>query len=263
MIKARAFKSGYTDSDVAAAIFVLSGGLPPAPWANGAGDITYDFAGQLYIWDISGTYSDDALGADISYTVTQDDAGKITGYGNASYSYGGATLYMTYNITGTVIQKNGLASVKLKFKFKGTVYDGVDTYRFSATETVTAEINSNSKVISGSVKIRVSVQGYGSTSEVVPFSQSLPADMDGTAVLSLSCDSDGKNVVGTGQLALSSGDIYNFSVKGKYNAKYDESSLILKGDQAAKKNSLKIKVDGSDGSMKSLNGKVLGQKLVQ
>jgi hypothetical protein len=230
-----------------------------AEWQNGNGDIYYQFNGNLSVWDLSGSYSGDiAAGLGLSYVITQDAAGKITGSGNASVSMGSDSIDMSFDIKGAITQKNGVAAIKLNFKGKGTALVEGESYKFTFSEKVNATVDASSNTISGNVVVRISMQGE-SYSETVPFDESLPANMDGSATFSLNCTSNGKNVSGTGTLTLSNDEIYNFGVKGKYNAKSDESNLTLKG--GAKGASLKLKVDGSDGTIKTLKGKVLGQKL--
>jgi hypothetical protein len=224
----------------------------------------YNFDGEPYtgIWDVSGSYSGELFDLDIDYTVTLDTGGKITGTGDVT-----GTLYiekydvyvdidMTVNITGSVSQKNGVCLVKLNIKAKGTAsYDG-GTYNASASETITAEIDPASKEMSGTVKAKVSSRGY-SASDTDSFLVSLPdADMNGTSTLTINYSGD-KKLSGDGTLLISNGDIYDFIAKGSYNEKKDETTLTLKGD----KNTLTIKIDGASGEIKSLKGKVLGQKL--
>jgi hypothetical protein len=235
-----------------------SGGLF---WDNGSGDIIYDFDGLLYIWDLSGSYSnsiDSSIVFDIDYTMTQDTDGKITGYGNAQASvdtdYGIADIDIPFDVKGSVSQKNGTAFVKLSFKGEGTVSLDGDSFNVNWSSTIKAIIDPASNEITGEVKVCLS-----SARETVPFTQPLQDDMDGSAILSISCAPSGRNLLGTGELTLSNDDTYNFGVKGTYNVKKDESSLTLKGE--AKRNSLKMKIDGSDGRINSLNGKVLGQVL--
>lgn len=222
----------------------------------------FDFTGDLSVWDISGSYTEDyTIGCDISYDLTQDAAGKFTGGGSASCSVEGIDIDMTFDINGSIKQTGGVATVKMSMKFKGTAYDGWDTYKFTASAKVTAEVDSVAGTIEGTVKVKISIKGYGSESGVVPYTIDLPLDMDGTFTLELDVNADGKKLQGTGTLTLSNGDTYNFSIKGKYNAKTDENKLTLKGDASFKGSSLKITIDESDGQMTSLTGKTLGQKL--
>jgi len=257
-VKARAFKSGYADSDI----------TPPASfafWDNGSGDIIYSFDGLLYIWDISGSYSNSLYSSivfNLDYTLTQDTAGKITGFGYTQASvdtdYGTADIDVAFAVTGSVSQKNGTSSVKLSFKGKGTISLQGQSVKANWSSTVKAVIDPAASEMTGEAKVRLSASG-ASASETVSFTQKLPDDMDGSATLSISCAPSGRMLLGTGELTLSNDETHNFGVKGTYNVRKDESSLTLKGD--ARGNSLKMKIDGSDGRIKSLNGKVLGQVL--
>jgi hypothetical protein len=247
---------------VAACLFITFVSPANAEWQNGNGDITYDFSGYLYVWDVSGSYSDSISteGINLDYVITQDAGGKLTGTGTASASMYGVDLNLSFDVKGTVRTNNEGVWVKMTLKGKGTaLYEG-ESIKFSFSENVHAQVNPGSNTITGTVKVRVSAQGQ-SASETISFDESLPADMNGVATLSLSCTSSGKDLLGTGTLTLSNAETYNFGVKGKYNAKYDESKLTLKGDETTKKNRLKTKIGGSDGVIKLLKGKVLGQKL--
>jgi len=80
----------------------------------------YHVAQAVNIWDVSGTYSHDVLGNATSYTVTQDDTGRLTGGGTISIEYAGVALYASLATTGTVRQSGGQTLVKMTFKLKGT-----------------------------------------------------------------------------------------------------------------------------------------------
>jgi hypothetical protein len=230
-----------------------------AVWDNGIGDLTYYFDGPVYIWDISGSYdgSVDELNMDLYYTMTQDASGKITGYGYAEAYIYGADIYINFDVTGSVSQTKGITKVKLNLKGKGTLTVGYESVPFTFKEYGTVIIDSYYKELSGDVKVRVSAMGR-SASQTVYFSEPLPYDMDGTSTLTLTCAASGKALVGTGTLMLSNGETQSCSIKDKYNAKKDESTLTIKG---VTKNSLTLKVNGSDGTITSLKGKVMGQSL--
>jgi len=237
-----------------------SGGLF---WDNGSGDITYDFDGLLYIWDISGSYSGpidvQGITLNLDYVISQDTSGKITGTGTADAIYGSADIDIPFDVKGSVGQKNGNACVNLSFKGNGPADVEGETVKFTFSEQLRGGIiDPCSNEISGEAKVRLSARGV-SARETILFTEPLPDDMDGSATLSISCAPSGKRLLGTGELTLSNDETYNFGVKGTYNVRKDESSLTLKGD--ARGNSLKMKIDGSDGRIKSLNGKVLGQVL--
>lgn len=222
---------------------------------------SFDFEGDLEIWDLSGTYDDYSLGINISYDMVQDAQGKITGYGEASGTSQGVYIETTFDITGSVTQKNGVGIVKLLIKFQGTAEYQGEVYRFTATEKVTAEIDPLAQTITGEVKVKVSMKGYGSYSDSADFEADLPPDMDGSAAFTFEVTADGKKLVGTGELVLSNGETYQFSVKGTFKAKTNVSSFKFTGIDSAKKSKLNMQVDEDDGHIIKLSGKILGQKL--
>jgi hypothetical protein len=168
---------------------------------------------------------------------------------------------MSFGITGSVKQTSGLAIVKMSFKFTGTVSNGLDTIEFTGKATVKVEIDSVAGTMNGIIRLRVSVKGYGSESFEEPYSIELPADMDGTFSLELNVVEENRELLGTGELILSNGDTYHFSITGKYNYRTDKSKFKLTEDVSSKGSKLKIIIDESDGVITSINGKILGQKI--
>ncbi len=223
---------------------------------------TYDLSTDLNVWDITGTYDNDAIvvGCGISYTMTQDSAGKITGYGDASCSVDGYDLDMSYTLKGSVTQKNNVATVKCTIKFSGWISDGVDDYKFKASEIVTAIINAISNTIEGRVKVCVS----GAGCETADFDLTLPDDMDGSAGLSMDVNSTnarGTKLGGTGTLTLSNGDVYNYNIKGSFNAKKGLDKLTLTGVGKPSPGKFTLVINDSSDNLNSLKGKSLGQSL--
>ncbi len=242
--------------------FLMSFASPAmAEWQNGIGDLTYDLTESLSIWDISGSYSDAIAtgGIELDYVITQDGRGKLTGTGNASTSMGGVDLDFPVEVKGTVTVKKGVTWVKMTLNGKGTaLYEGkLKNYIFS--EKVKAQVDPNSQTLMGTAQVRVSALGHTQKATEI-FEKSLPEDMDGASLLSLSCAANGKKIGGTADMTLSNGESYGFSVSGKYNAKTDACTLSLKGNTRGPR--LKLKVDGSDGNINILVGKVAGQKLI-
>ena len=244
---------------VASCLFIAFVSPANAEWQNGNGDITYDFMGYLYIWDIGGSYSDSIEGINLDYVITQDASGKLTGTGTASASMYGVDLDMSFSVTGTLGTKDGAAWVKMTLKGKGTAWYEGESIKFSFSESVNAQVDPDSRTMTGTVKVKVSAQGQ-SESATTSFDELLPENMDGSAMLNFNCTSSGTKISGTGDMTLSNGESYGFSLSGKYNVKSDETNLTLKGN--TKGSSLKLKVDGSDGHIKTLTGTMLGQKLV-
>lgn len=226
-----------------------------------ANSLAYDLAsGGLDIWQITGTVcEDDSLGCNVSYTLSQDNAGKITGSGGVDCSIMGYDVYGTYTVAGTLTQKDGIANVKMNIKIALTLDDGYDTYHWRGTARVTAIINANIGTIEGTIKV---------LGETADYTQNLPGDMDGSAVLLMDVNvidpNHPKKLGGSGTLELSNGDIYEYIVKGTYNPRKDLDKLTLTGvaDVGEKRPcNFNLVVDGND-TLNSLKGKSLGQKLV-
>jgi hypothetical protein len=222
---------------------------------------SFDFTGELEIWDLSGTYTDDSIGCTISYDLAQDAQGKITGYGTASCTTQGVDIDMTFDINGSVRQTNEVAIVKLVLNFQGTADDGYEVYPFKACEKVTAQIDSGAGLITGEVKIKVCIKGLGCESFRGSFEGEIPADMDGSSTFEFEVTADGKKLVGTGELTLSNDDTYQFSATGKFKDKTNTSKFTFQGEGSAEKCKLSVQVDEDDGHIIKLKGKMLGQKL--
>ena len=228
----------------------------------GADSYSCDFTGELYIWDISGSYTDSAMGCTVSYVMTQDAKGKITGYGTASCSIMGVDIDMSYNIKGSVGQKNNVATLKVNIKFLGTASYLGETYKFSASEKITAEINATTQTMSGILKVCAAIPALRYREcDTIGYSAEVPPDMDGSSSLQFDVTEDGNKLLGSGTLTLSNGGVFVFSVKGKYNPKKDLSIFKLKGDTSSKGCKLNIKIDESTDLITSLKGKALGQKI--
>jgi hypothetical protein len=215
----------------------------------------FGFDGDVYLWDMSGTYDEEAMGLDVSYTLVQDDLGKLTGSGYVSGELEGADVYLNYAITGSVKQKANVATVVLNIVFNGTIEYYGDVYYMTIREKGTFEVDSDALSLSGIVKVRVSVKGEGSMGDTVPVDLDMPDDMDGTSILSINVDSLNNKLNGTGSIVLSNSDVINFSVGGTYNLKKNQTKLALKGIAG----SLAITVDESDGEYLLVKGKVMGQ----
>jgi hypothetical protein len=238
--------------------------------ATMADTYTYTLDDAVSVWDVSGSYSeyDPTLRGTIYYDLTQDAAGLITGYGNADASISGVSLDMDFNITGSIKQSGGVATVKLSLKATGNVYididgDGYDeTIPFKASESIKIVIDEVSQIMTGKVKVCVSVKGYGSGCGSAEISLDLPYDMDGTSDLTLELDPGVKpnTVVGTGQLILSNGTTCNLVVTGKLNPNTQVLTATAK-DPMVKSSKITIKLNDGNDTLTALSGKALGQSL--
>ena len=136
-----------------------------------------------------------------------------------------------------------------------------ESYKFTADEKVNAEIDTADQMMYGSIKVKLKMAGE-KISEKSVFSEPLPEDMDGSSNLTIELDRDGKKLVGNSILELSNGNRYPLSAKGKVNNKKGQAKLKLKGDNTSSKGcKLQLIIDESDDSVKSIKGKVTGQKI--
>lgn len=231
-----------------------------SPFSLFADTYSYNLSdGNMYIWDLSGNYSDHLFGMDVSYDINHDEKGKLAGSVDISgYDVkDGLQVKMTLNVKGTVKQKKDVTTVKMSLTGKGTAGDNSNQYKLSYSKKITGTINPDSLTIEGEATEKVSIKKFNSYKETFDISIPLPAGMDGSSILSIEVNEEGKKLVGAGTLELSNSRTFNFDTVGKYNSKKNTTKLNLKG------NGCKIKPDiGNDSIMLSIKGKVLGQSII-
>jgi hypothetical protein len=229
----------------------------------------YDILGETLIWDLSGSYSDEFLGCELTYELSQNAKGKITGSKHVVCSgyLEGHSVDMEFDLDlkGKIKQKNGVATVKISMKIKG-IADVPDMAiygaKISGKQKITAAIDPVSRTLIGTVQEKVSIKGLPSIKETDDFSIALPSGMDGTWSLAIDVNDDGKKMVGGSQLWLSNGRILPFFAKGKYKAKTNETKFTLKGTDNASGCKLSPVInEGTRRNVTSIKGKVLGQKI--
>jgi hypothetical protein len=220
---------------------------------------TYDLSTDpdLYVWDVSGTYSDVSI-CGISYTIVQDPAGKLTSSGNVSCTVRGYPVTMSFIAKGAITQKNNIPVVKLNIKFTGLITIDAKQVKFKASEKLAATINAIN-VIEGSVKACISSIGC----ETVTREFDHPVDMDGSAELVIDVNQiiGTTSLGGTGTLTLSNGDEYDFNAKGSYDAVKGLDKLALAGKGKPSPGKFTIVINDSNDNLNLLKGKSLGQSL--
>ncbi len=241
--------------------------LPPNGYAENYEIESNDILGEALIWDLSGSYSGEFFDFDLTYDIFQDGKGKITGsqhvvcdgYLDGYY----VDMEFDLDIKGKIKQKNGVATVKINTKIKGTAdvpYEDIWGAKMSGKQKITATIDPDSLTLIGTIQEKVSIKGH-SIKETDNFSLPLPSGMDGTWSLEIDVNDDGKNMVGNSQMELSNGEIRPFSAKGKYKAKTNETKFTLKGTGNASGCKLSPVINEGTGDVSSIKGKVLGQKI--
>lgn len=234
-----------------------------------SGTYTMEFDGNVTLWDVSGSYSEDIGGISVDYTLSVDPAGKITGYGSANYYGGyGIDIDMNFNFTGTVKTIGAITRVSMTMTMKGKGAVQGYTFSFSASIKEALEIDADAQNMVGTTsgKISVSVKGVGGASQVIPKTEvtiDLPYDMDGSWDLGVNVTANKTKLTGTGRITLSNGSVYDFSVNGTYTPKTDVSKLTLKGMPANKAMNASIVANCGNSQMnvKTLKVKALGQTI--
>jgi len=254
---------------IIALVAVMATLLSVAHAGLASGSYTVEFDGNVTLWDLSGTYSEDIGGLTFDYTLSVDPAGKITGYGSANYagSYG-IGIDMTFNLNGTVSTAGSVTRVTLNMVMKGSGLVHGSTINFSASIKENMEIDTDASTLVGTTSgnISLSASGLGSFGEKIPptdVTLDLPYDMDGTWDLTLTPATRGSKVTGTGQITLSNGSVFGFSITGTYAVRTDLSKIAMKGLPTNKAMSANIVANFSKAGMnvKSLKGKALGQTI--
>ena len=210
---------------------------------------------NLSIWDFSGAYTESQGGMTLSYILSQDAKGKLTGFG--TFDYPSDDISIDVEIKGKVKGKNEI--VKLKYKLKGK-----DADCNKLQDDVSLELDEGILSLVGIEKRKICAKGAGCEKTEANVSLDIPDGMTGEAVLSIDAtlDEKGKKLEGTGELILSNNDKYPLSVKGKYNSKKDETQLQIKGVEGSTKGiKVKLKIDGESDNATFIKGKAFGQQL--
>jgi len=212
---------------------------------------------NLSIWDFSGTYTYSLYNMTLTYTLSQDAKGKVTGSGTFVDSSDGNDISIPVEIKGNVKGKKGI--VTLKYKMKGKDENGN-----KIQDNLKLELNESTLSLVGTDKLKVCQKGGGCKKTDSDVSLDVPDGMTGEAELEIDVESDasGKKLEGTGELTLSNGDEYPLSAKGKYNSNKDETQFQVKGVADSTKGiKFKLKIDEGSDAATFINGKALGQQL--
>lgn len=235
----------------------------------GSGSYVVEFDGNVTLWDISGTYSEDLGGLAVDYTLSVDPSGKITGYGSASYAAAyGIGFDTTFNLTGTVSTAGSVTRVTLNMTLKGSGQFNGSTVHFGASIRQNLEIDPETSTVVGTAggNVSLSVTGFGGFGQKIPTTEvslDLPSDMDGTWDLTVDTHTSGTKITGTGRITLSNGSVCGFTLTGTYAAKTDLSKIAIKGlpDNKAVSANLVAEFSKAGMTVTSLKGKALGQTI--
>jgi hypothetical protein len=219
---------------------------------------------NLNVWDASGSHdlSDIGLGGNVTFDIAQDSRGKIYGTAHANVVGAGLNLNFNYIITGSMTGNGSIT--RLKMKMKVAISGSVEGHpiRGSATIDIKAEVDEQQCTMLGSLKFRITIRGFGSESGSASFDMDFAPEMTGEVNAEADVTGERKNrFSGTGQIIMSNGETFGFTVSGVYNAKKDQMTTTFKATTASRGSSLKMVIDGGDNGILKVNGRVMGQRL--
>ncbi len=233
-----------------------------------SGSYTNTFTGNLSVWDLSGTYTENVEGILLNYTVNVDPSGKFTGQGTASvngFQGYNMNLNMDLSFNGKVTTAGNATRVTMTMKMKGggTMEGYGITFRASANENVEVD-GANRQLVgrmSGSVSVAVpSLHRHASAPFRTTVDTALPPGATGDWTLTVNLAPNGKKYSGNASASWAGGKTVNLTATGNYVTKSDTTRLTLKGRNAV---SLAVTACCANDQMnlKRLNGKLLGQKV--
>lgn len=208
------------------------------------------------LWDLSGTYAATVTGMPLTLDLIHDTKGKLSGTATCTVAKG---TPVTMPVRGSV--KGAGGSVTLKGTLKGATADRAVSVSLAMALTLEPSGLRLVGPLTGSVK-----SGGATTPVRQDLTLPVPAHMDGTWALELDLDQNGRGIVGTAALVLTSGARSACTVKGTAGA---GSTAVLRlsgapADPAAKAVRIRATVTPLEGGwarLDALSLKAYGQRL--
>lgn len=242
-----------------------------------SGTYSTDFDG---LWDITGDYSGYiAENMWLDFSITQDPTGKFTGTGTLSSDDGSGTVMNgPMNISGALKTSGSTTLVSMTATVvsgTGTINVGgpKDNMSFTGAIKLTGALDAaNGKLVvtggSASAKILDLITNKKISKStklgpaIYPAELDLPDDVTGACTLTLDLTPVGTTYTGSASIETSTGSTVDFSATGSFSTKTNSSSLSLKGINGSTGSvSMVILTSGTEMTVKSAKGKVLGQTL--
>ena len=244
-------------------ILMLGAALPAVAQAElPSGHYVIPFSQQYGVWDVTGNYSDDDVSTTTSFTLVQDDKGKITGSGSTSGTEQGYNIQLNFTVKGAIKAVAGVTRVDLSTKHTGTATDGGPIYNINGSMKLSFEIEPSSQELRGTAKGNICIKKVGCDSIDDTHDYDLPASQDGTWNLALNVvpASNNKNLTGTATATLSNGRVEPLNLSGQYVSSTDTANLKLKGSAGLV--TLRINAAAGQAAVQMINASLLGQKVV-
>jgi hypothetical protein len=208
------------------------------------------FSPDQGIWDVSGNYANDEFDVANQIHLTQDDKGKITGYGTAFASDSGIDVWLVHNFTGSIKSASNGARVLLTMRISGSATDGVTALPITGNIKLFLDLDKATNLLVGSGKGNICVQRRcAKVDEPVQFD--VPQPMDGTWTLALNLPS-----VGTATATLSNGRTMLFTQTGGY-----QRNRPARFDLTGPAGKIRLVGNGIDLGLTLAKAKLLGQSI--
>ena len=243
-------------------LFLL--GLAAACSAQPSGQGQYDFSPTRppALWDLSGTYSNEAGGLRFVTTLHHSPSGLLTGTGLAHYSDAATVINATQTLTGHV---SGSSKTRVTLQAQGQGQFTGTAFFFPVSgpfmSVLDLSLNPANSTVSGRSSGSLCIEGRGCRTLTTNVTFQLPPEVDGAWTLALNVTNRQNAVRGTATAQLSNGHTVAFNVRGTHAARSGISRLKLLGTGAALRSTLTLRL-GVTNELQALNGKLFGQRLV-
>jgi len=234
-----------------------------------SGSYTNSFTDTVRIWDVSGSYNNNATGFGLNYQLNMDKAGKFAGKADVAVS---DQMDMTLAFFGAVTSgPSNVTRMTLTMRLKGSMdLDEAGTMSFSGIIKEKLEIDPNTGMLVGTMSgsVHASFRGHSATQKlpVTEVTTYLPYGMNGKWDLTLNVQTNGLRSVryiGDGEVRLANGRTVPLLATGTYSAKTDLSKLNIKNvsTNGIVKFGLVSTIENGQINIEKLTGAAFGQKV--
>jgi hypothetical protein len=223
-----------------------------AQWVGG---FSFNFAGDQAVWDLSGIHSISNSTLEIEQSLAHAPNGRVTGTHALQLRESGATIRANETMRGRVGVARGQVTLAASGtgRFTGMV-SGFPVSGTTSSSTAFA-LDPTSRTVGGRQSATFCVPARGCQTFRTNVSFALPEGVDGSWSLTLSITNDAP-VRGVATVQLANGRTLDWNVRGR--VKGEMARLRLVGIDETRGIGLQAKL-GSDGSLRSLRGKLFGQ----
>ena len=245
-------------------ILALTMALAAVCSAQPAGQWHYDFnlAQPPALWDLTGSYSNEAAGLRLVNTLHHLPNGQLNGSGTAHYSEGFTVINATQTVTGRV---SGSSKTRITLNAKGSGQFTGSAFFVPITGpfmgVLALNLNPTNATVSGNSSGTLCIDGRGCRTVSTNVSYQLPPSVDGAWTLALDVTNSHNTVRGSAEAQLSNGETLAFNVRGSHAPHSGISRLQLLGTGPARGTRLTLRL-GATNELQALNGKLFGQRLV-